>query len=810
VLPTAPVLARHLLNDVEQIGEWFILALDDVHLIQEQAVLDFLSELLRHPSPSMSLVLIGRRDPPLPIASLRAHRQVTEIRAGDLRFTPQEAAQLLGHVLRREIDQATAAEWTERMEGWVTGLLLAALSLRHRAQGDGFHLAVPAHSRYLQEYLLTEVLAHLPPGRRDWLLLASLLDRFCAPLCEAVGQSGQAAGAAGLTGIEFLRWWHEDNLFLVPLDDRSQWFRFHHLFQQLLQDRLQEHLAPQEIAAAHRRASRWLAAEGLVEEALQHALEAGHVQAAVDLVVQQRYDLMNRDQWRQLKRWLDLLPPEAVARDPLLLCAQALWAIHDGAFDVIVSSVQRAQQLVGDLDPGDPPREIAQAEIVVIEALLGLAGPQNAETLERCRSALGVLPRQALHIRSLAIFITLLSQQMLGDMQGAVTTSKEALAQQPWPDAYRAKMMHYLCLAHIQEGDWLRVLGAAPTGLKTAEKSLAPEPLNWCRCDLGTAHYLRGEFEQAEPYLLALLEDRYVAPAGYLAQGGFLLALLYLGQDRNTEAAQTIEYLEATFQETKDSPNLALAAAFQVEIALREGRLAQAHALGGSLEFDLIPPHWQFYVPQLTPIKLLLAEKSPASLQEARTLLEVLDEKMQEINRKNVRIDVLALLALVCDAQGDEQAALEKLAAALDLGMVGENVRCFADLGAPMAGLLRRLRQSDRGVSSDARPYVDRVLAAFEPAPKPEQPVTTSAATGSAAPSVFEEAGGLIEPLTRRELEVLALLAQQLTYREIAAELFIAHGTVGQHVVRIYQKLQVNDRREALAKALALGILPQQ
>jgi LuxR family maltose regulon positive regulatory protein len=219
---------------------------------------------------------------------------------------------------------------------------------------------------------------------------------------------------------------------------------------------------------------------------------------------------------------------------------------------------------------------------------------------------------------------------------------------------------------------------------------------------------------------------------------------------------------------------------------------------------------WFFYVPQITPIKLLLVEGTDSSLDEARTRLEALDEQMHKIRRNNVLIDVLALQALVCDAQGDEQAALEKLAAALDLGMVGENVRCFADLGAPMAGLLRRLRQSDRGVSSDARPYVDRVLAAFEPAPKPEQPVTTSAATGSAAPSVFEEAGGLIEPLTRRELEVLALLAQQLTYKEIAAELFIAHGTVGQHVVRIYQKLQVDDRREALAKALALGILPQQ
>jgi LuxR family maltose regulon positive regulatory protein len=163
VLPPAPVLARYLLNNLEQIPEPCILALDDVHRVWEQAVFDLLSELLRHPSPCVSLMLIGRRDPPWPIASLRAHRQVTEVRAGDLRFTPQETARLLGQLLHREIDGATATEWTERTEGWVTGLLLAGLSLRHGVETDDVRLAVPEHSPYLQDYLLAEVLANLRP-----------------------------------------------------------------------------------------------------------------------------------------------------------------------------------------------------------------------------------------------------------------------------------------------------------------------------------------------------------------------------------------------------------------------------------------------------------------------------------------------------------------------------------------------------------------------------------------------------------------------------------------------------------------------
>ena len=177
-LPLAPVLARYLLQDVEQMTESFILALDDVHLIWDQAVLDLLSELLHHPSPSMSLVLIGRKDPQLPIASLRARRQVTEIRARDLRFTPPETARRLGQVLQHDIDIMTVAAWTERTEGWVAGLLLAALSLRHRDDADAASLKLPEQSPYLREYLVAEVLVHLPPGRREWLLLTSLLDRF--------------------------------------------------------------------------------------------------------------------------------------------------------------------------------------------------------------------------------------------------------------------------------------------------------------------------------------------------------------------------------------------------------------------------------------------------------------------------------------------------------------------------------------------------------------------------------------------------------------------------------------------------------
>jgi LuxR family maltose regulon positive regulatory protein len=213
-VPAAPtLLARYFANDLAQLGERLVLALDDVHLLKEPAIFDLLAELLRHPQACLHLVLIGRRDPPLPIATLRGRGEVAEIRARDLQFTAPETRRLLGHILGRDVDDATATEWTARTEGWVTALRLVALSLMQRYDGAAPALAALDRPRYVQEYLLADVLARLPAERRTWLLRTALLERFCAPLCEAICLDGQ--GCAELTGVAFIRWLQEDNLFLV-------------------------------------------------------------------------------------------------------------------------------------------------------------------------------------------------------------------------------------------------------------------------------------------------------------------------------------------------------------------------------------------------------------------------------------------------------------------------------------------------------------------------------------------------------------------------------------------------------------------
>ncbi len=817
VTPSASVVASFLINDLHQITEPFILALDDIHLVRKQAVFDLLAELLRHPLSRVHLVLIGRRDPPLPIGSLRARGQVTEIRARDLQFTPSETARLLARTLDWEIGDEAAAEWTQKAEGWVTALRLTVLSLRHRHTADVPTAAIHEDSQYLQEYLLADVLASLLPVRREWLLKASILDRFCAPLCERVCRSDATPGKAELTGQEFVRWLQDENLFLVRLDDKGQWFRFHHLFQGFLRNLLEVQLAPDEVAGLYLRASNWCAENGLVDEAIQYALTAGDVAAAAHLVLRHRYGLMDTEQWRRLDRWLKLLPADAVAKNPLLLSTRAFLALYRGEERELVTAQKQANLLLAEpASPGMPPplaeeRRAAQGEVAVLQGFEEFYRGQAADAIARARQGLEFLSPEAGHIRSMAHCIIADGLQMQGDLGQGVRVFEKALQDPTWPAVLRARLLHGLCIIYFFEGALMGVLEAASECLRIAQESQLPESVSYGRYDLGVAHYLRNEFAQAEPYLLALLEDRPLSTPTYLAFGAFALALIYHSQGRHTEVAQLIELVSTHLQETGQTVAYEIARAFRVELALRRCRLAEARQLSKKVNYDVRPPRWYFYVPQLTRLRLLLAEATPENLAQARIRLDTLDEEMRQINRNHVRIDALALQALVYRALGEEQTALSKLDTALELGEPGGFIRNFVDLGPPMADLLGRLQRQQEASQAPSLPYVAQILAAF-PARDQAGP-TTTLAPGASRPAldygegVLPPPASLVEPLTRREFQILKLLATELSPQEMAGELFLSVTTLRTHIRHIYGKLDAHSRLEAVQRAMELGLL---
>jgi LuxR family transcriptional regulator, maltose regulon positive regulatory protein len=808
--PSAATVARYLMNDLQQLTDRFILVLDDIHLLKERAIFDLFTELLRHPLPSTHLVLIGRRDPPLPIASLRARGQVTEIRARDLQFTPAETAQLMGQMLNRDIDDEIAAEWTEKTEGWVTGLRLAALSLLQKHQTDDLRIGVPGSLLYLQEYLLADLLAYLPPAKKEWLLRASLLDRFSAPLCEAAcrslrdgSQSDANAHGAELTGKEFLRWLHDDNLFLVTLDDQGEWFRLHHLFQSLLQNLAQEQLTPDEFASVRLRASAWCAEHGLLDEAIDYALTYGDPAAAAQMLVRHRYALMNAGRWRQLDRWLKRLPDDVVAQSLPLLSVQGYLAMQRTAPWEALAICQQAALLLAARSPQSADDQAAMAELAVLKSLQELTEGRFALAADNTRKSLEQLPAQALYIRAVATTHIGVAMQFAGEPEQCASTFRQALSAPGWSAGARAVLLNNFCIAQLMQGDLNGILETAGESLRFAEKSRLSELLSEARCHLGTAHYLRNEWEQAQPYLLALLKDPALIDSNYLSFGAFALALIQQGQGRQAEAEEVVATLGAHLKEMDYAQAHFVTTSFRVELALRRGAIAEARGLSAKIKPEDSLNRVHFYSLLLTQPKLLLAVGTPESLATARAKLDALNAMTSQMHLASTRIDVLAVLALVHDALHEEAAALDSLGIALGLAEPGGFARNFLDLGTPMANLLVRLRRRHEVAHSAILPYLARILAAF-----PAQ-AQSGSRTGSipVVSGTLPRPPSLAVPLTGSESRILRLLATDMSPEEMAGQLSVSVTTVRTHIRSIYAKLDAHSRFEAVLRAKELGLL---
>jgi LuxR family maltose regulon positive regulatory protein len=807
-LPPLSVLASSLANELDSIEQDFILVLDDVHRIQEKSVLDLLNILLRHPPRPMHLVLIGRKDPSLPIASLRARDQVTEVRLFDLRFATEETVAFLQTALGEPIEEATAATLTEKAEGWVTGLRLAVLAMRGHDDAVGKLLKLKGTTAYVMDYLIAEVLDAQSPVIRRSLLVTSILDRFNSALCETLCGLDYVPGEDEIDGAEFIAKLQNDNLFLIGLDTENHWFRYHHLFQELLQSQLKRQTSPEDIAALHSRAGEWFAENGLIDEALQHAIASNNIPYAAKLVEQHRYELMNREQWNRLERLLKMLPPEALQKNPLLLATRAFIFEHRGQLAESFADRNRAESLLSALQPESPEQKEVKGMIAVLHGEQHLIFGDADRALENAKLGLQLVPPGALHIWSYAIGAKVLAYQMNGDIgRGLKIVTKILNEHASLPCISEARLMLWFCMAYWIEGELDGLKQPALRCLDIGEQHALPESISFGRYFLGILHYVRNELSEAERYLAAVVDDPSTARPQYLVQSAFALARIYTPHGRDDEASNVIETVISHVMETNDTLALAVARAFQVELALRQGKVLEVQRLNEHAAYDPFPPVWFFYVPQLTPVKLLLAQNTSDSLEKAFTLLDQIDGFVRKSNRKTIRIDVLALQALILDAQGKEPAAMERLTESLVLARPGGFIRNFVDMGPPMVDLLRRLHKQNVAVD-----YVGKLLTAFgddEPESKPDasdhdRPSPAHPPTSSPSHPTPES---LVEPLTNRELDVLELLAQRLQTKEIAERLFISTETVKGHLKNIYQRLGVGNRRETAQKARDLGIL---
>lgn len=785
-LPPVSVVARTLANDLERIQEPFTLVLDDMHCATQPEIYDLWEILLQHPPRHLHLVLISRHDPALNLANLRARSQVTEIRSRDLGFTPAETVQLMQEMLNRALDPEAAAAWTEATEGWVTALRLAALSLRHRGRENDLSVHVQGDSRYLRDYLFAEVLSHLPASYQNCLVKLAFLDRFCGPLCEAVCQTSETPEAQRLTGAAIIAWLESENLFLIPLDDQHRWFRFHHLFQELLWEMLQKQASADELAALQRRASQWFTENRLLDEALHYALAAGDTRGAVALVAQHRYSLINAEHWNRLTNWIRLFPDDVIGNEPILAITKAHLPSSYGTEQERILS--RLPQLVADLPEEAPTVQAVKGEMAYFGSLLAVYSGPPAVAIEQGQEALRLLPQPAERFRSSVFGIQAIGYQMSGDYQRGVNLLNKTLDDPGWSTIARVKLLVSQSNLFFFEGDLNAVQLWASETLKMASKIELWHTLGEAYYYWGISLYLRNELDLAEPHLKVLVDQRVLFAPIHLSQGVCALTRIYRARRQPDKARQVFDLAFSHLEEIKNEFALDVLRAFQVELALDEGDLTIARRLSRSVDFDMDRVIWYHYTIQLVPIKRWLAEGTAGSLEQAATTLEKLSKQLLELNRKTQHIDVLALQALVHEARGDQQRAGESLIAALRLGEPGGFIRSFVDLGAPMENLLLRLKEQE--TDREYVEYIEQILGAF-----PQDQLT--------------EAGASQEILTDREYEVLSLLAKRLTNREIAEQLVISMPTVKSHTLNIYSKLGVNKRKQAVEKAVELGILPE-
>jgi LuxR family maltose regulon positive regulatory protein len=804
-LPPLTILARSLINELDQIDRDFILVLDDYHFIGEKAVHDLIYKLLNNPPASMHLVLATRRDPPLPISTLRARSRMTEIRVHELRFSLTETAAFLQRVLKAPVDETTAAVMEERTEGWVTGLRLAALSLRHRSDLDRVLADLPEDNRYVMDYIVREIISQQSPDMQEFLLTTSILERFCAPLCDAICPPGAEPDICVITGQEFLKSLEQSNLFVVPLDDQHRWFHYHHLFQQILKHQLKRRCSSEYIEALHKRASAWFSENGLIEEALHHALKGGDSAGAVQIVAQHRHELMNQEQWHRLRRLLSLISRDVYEKNPDLLIVESWTLWNQMRLSEMGDTLDLVESLLTAMPKESTTAKALQGEVDALRSVQYLLGApyDGPRALAHAQQAIQKIPRQRHTQRGFAITMLAMSYQMAGDLENAYSVVFDAMREKEGHrTTFHTRLLMTLGFIYWVEADLIRLQQTADQQLKLGQELDLSESIGIAEYFLGISHYCRNELTAAERKLAAVVKDINIGNIFNFAHSAFTLALTYQAQGRTSEALDLTELVVSHSLDANNAPLLKMAHAFQAELALRQGNMAEAIHWVKGYEPEPFRAAHLFYVPQLTRVKVLLAKGTFESQRKAADLLAGLHDFFTSIHNTRFLIYVLAMQALLYDGRGNDSEALSVLEYAIKLARPGGFIRPFLDLGPEMEGLLHRLAEQNIAVK-----YVGQLLEAFNndgiralPEPSGGQSIHPSAGTTQPRD----------EALTGRELEILTLLAKRLRNKEIAEKLFISPETVKRHTINIYSKINVHTRQEAVAKARVMGIFSRK
>ncbi|WP_068619773.1 LuxR C-terminal-related transcriptional regulator [Paenibacillus tuaregi] len=781
-------MVEALIGDLIEIPHSFVLVMDDYHVIEAEPVQKAVALLLEHMPSGMHLVIASRKDPALPLARLRVRNQLNEVRGTDLRFNTREAEEFLAQVMGLRLPPESVAQLKDRTEGWIAGLQLAALSLKGHKDPDAFISSFSGNHRYVLDYLLEEVLQYQAPDIRHFLLYTSILDRFCGSLCSAILTGTDQMSSDLVRGSQdILTYLEQANLFLVPLDDERQWYRYHHMFADLLRSQLSRHIAEHgrdpatELAELHQKASAWYEEQGFELEAFQHAASAADIPRAARLAEGKGMPIIFRGAASAVRNWLESLPESELDKQPSLWVMYASVLLMAGDVQGAQSKLVAAEKVLKEVRQESVRRDLT-GHIASIRATLAVSRHEAGTILAESRRALKYLHPDNLPVRTAAIWALGYAHQLLGDRAAARQAYADALMHSTRLGHRVIMLLASSGLGNIEELE--NRLDAALSHYEHVLEMAGDSPLPAaCEAYLGLARisYKRNDLEAAERHA-----NLSVQLAGRLAYSDrvvacqVMLARVLLAKEDMDQAVAILSNAAIAADRHQFEVQIPAIAAVQAQIYLNQGRYDEAAELALSYRLPLLLA------------RVDLARGRTADLTEELGLLR---EQSTAKGHADELLEITMLQAAAYFEQGEKVKAYSLLEEALETAARERLIRTFVELGSPMSRLLDEA--ASHGIRRD---YTGLLLGHFDVAKQ------RSGTSNTELPPIPAKSS-LVEPLSERELEVLRLIAEGLSNQEISERLFIALTTVKGHNRIIFDKLQVKRRTEAVARARSLGIL---